>query len=66
MAIVGFKEFLHYERDIEYNNKLEHERIEREKEKILRRIMDSNLHIQGFSFKQARVYTKSKREKERT
>merc|ERR1712036_18756 len=45
MAVNGLKEFLTSERDREEANRLEFERQQKEKDKILRRIMDSNVRM---------------------
>jgi hypothetical protein len=64
MAVNGIKEFLRVERLLD---EAEVERMlatRKEKEKILRRIMDSNIRMCGIGFRQAHQYTVDAREKE--
>merc|ERR1712170_311000 len=53
MAANGLKEFLASERAREEAERLEFERQQREKDRILRRIMDSNVRMMGVGFRQA-------------
>merc|ERR1712054_481872 len=53
------------ERDREERERLEFERQQKEKDRILRRIMDSSLRMAGTAFRQALQWTESEREKER-
>merc|ERR1711868_139474 len=45
--------------------RLEYERQQKEKDRILRRIMDGNVRMMGTGFRQALQWTESEREKER-
>jgi len=65
MAINSVKEFLTNEREEEDNLRLEFERQMREKDRILRRIMDINLRFEGMAFRQALQWMEADREKER-
>merc|ERR1712146_739237 len=60
MAVNSLLEFLKSERE-----RLEFERQQKEKDRILRRIMDSNLRFAGMAFRQAYQHMESDREKER-
>merc|ERR1711920_750001 len=64
MAANGLKEFLASERAREEAERLEFERQQREKDRILRRVMDSNVRMMGIGFRQALQWTVSEREKE--
>merc|ERR1712031_5190 len=64
MAANGLKEFLASERAREEAERLEFERQQREKDRILRRIMDSNVRMMGTGFRQAFQWMESEREKE--
>merc|ERR1711972_479902 len=63
-ASVALKEFLASERDREARERLEYERQQREKDRILRRVMDSNVRMMGTGFRQAFQWMESEREKE--
>merc|ERR1712188_200805 len=65
MAANGLKEFLASERAREEAERLEFERQQREKDRILRRIMDSNVRMMGTGFRQAYQWMESERENER-
>merc|ERR1711972_454417 len=65
MAANGLKEFLASERAREEAERLEFERQQKEKDKILRRIMDSNVRMMGVGFRQAYQWMEHDREKER-
>merc|ERR1712050_468687 len=65
MAANALKEFLASERAREEAERLEHERRQKEKDRILRRIMDSNVRMMGVGFRQALQWTEYDREKER-
>merc|ERR1712151_571684 len=65
MAANGLKEFLAYERAEEEKRRLEFERQQKEKDRILRRIMDSNVRMMGVGFRQAFQWMEADREKER-
>merc|ERR1712084_65111 len=65
MAANGLKEFLASERAREEAERLEFERQQREKDRILRRIMDSNVRMMGVGFRQAYQWMEHDREKER-
>jgi hypothetical protein len=65
MAVNGIKEFLRVERLLD---EAEVERMvatRKGKERILRRIMDSNVRMCGIGFRQAHQYTVDARDKER-
>merc|ERR1711937_410331 len=64
MAANGLKEFLASERAREEAERLEFERQQREKDRILRRIMDSNVRMMGTGFRQAFQWMEHDREKE--
>jgi chemotaxis protein histidine kinase CheA len=53
MAVNSLREFLAHERNLDELIKQELARQQREKERILRRIMDSNLRMCGTGFRQA-------------
>merc|ERR1712178_297936 len=64
-AIVALGDFLESERDREERERLEYERQQREKDRILRRIMDGNVRMMGTGFRQAYQWMETEREKER-
>merc|ERR1712039_1093715 len=64
MAANALQEFLVSERDREERERLEYERQQKEKDRILRRIMDSNVRMMGTGFRQAFQWMESEREKE--
>merc|ERR1712226_1493418 len=53
MAANALKEFLVSERDREERERLEYERQQKEKDRILRRIMNQNVRFMGMGFRQA-------------
>merc|ERR1712151_277291 len=53
MAANALKEFLASERDREERERLEYERQQKEKDRILRRIMNQNVRFMGMGFRQA-------------
>merc|ERR1711912_101561 len=65
MAANALQEFLASERDREERERLEYERQQREKDRILRRIMDGNVRMMGTGFRQAYQRMETEREKER-
>merc|ERR1712151_468323 len=65
MAINAVREFLEFDRHREELERLERERQQKEKDRILRRIMDSNLRFLGIAFRQAEQYTQWAAEAER-
>merc|ERR1711912_45413 len=65
MAANALKEFLASERDREERERLEYERQQKEKDRILRRIMDGNVRMMGTGFRQAYQWMEADREKER-
>merc|ERR1712040_1323 len=65
MAANALKEFLASERDREERERLEYERQQKEKDRILRRIMNGNVRMMGTGFRQAFQWMESDREKER-
>merc|ERR1712050_502233 len=64
MAANAIKEWLTSERHAEEMARLERERQQKEKDRILRRIMDSNLRFAGLAFRQAFQWMEAEREKE--
>jgi len=65
MAANALKQFLVSERLREESERIEHERQQKEKDRILRRIMDSNVRMMGTGFRQSFQFMESEREKER-
>merc|ERR1711975_18729 len=65
MAANALQEFLQSERDREERERLEYERQQREKDRILRRIMDGNVRMMGTGFRQAYQWMETERDKER-
>merc|ERR1711972_790330 len=65
MAANALKEFLSSERAREEAERLEFERQQKEKDRILRRIMDGNVRMMGVGFRQAYQWMEHDREKER-
>merc|ERR1712080_430809 len=65
MAANALKEFLASERAREEAERLERERQQKEKDRILRRIMDSNVRMMGIGFRQSLQWMEHDREKER-
>jgi len=65
MAVNALKEFLKSGRYNDEQAKLEFERQQAEKDRILKRIMDSNLRFAGMGFRQALQWTKAEIERER-
>merc|ERR1712046_458208 len=65
MACNALQEFLASERDREERERLEFERQQKEKDRILRRIMDGNVRMMGTGFRQAFQWMETEREKER-
>merc|ERR1712087_552437 len=53
MAVNAVREYLTSERDAEERAREEYERQQKEKDRILRRIMDSNVRFMGMGFRQA-------------
>merc|ERR1712159_12798 len=64
MAANALQEFLASERDREERERLEYERQQKEKDRILRRIMDSNVRMMGVGFRQSLQWMEYDREKE--
>merc|ERR1711912_158243 len=64
MAVNAMKEFLASERDAEEKARLEYERQQREKDRLLKRIMDGNVRMMGTAFRQAYQFMEAEREKE--
>merc|ERR1712166_589267 len=64
MGVNCIREFLKDARIEEENARLEAERQMKEKERILRRIMDSNLRFAGMAFRQGLQWTVAERERE--
>merc|ERR1711913_128322 len=65
MAVNQLFEFLKSEREREGAERLEYERQQKEKDRILRRIMDSNVRMMGVGFRQSFQWMEADREKER-
>merc|ERR1712087_392653 len=65
MAINALFEFLKSERDLEEQARLEYERQQKEKDRILRRIMDNNVRFMGMGFRQSKQWMEADREAER-
>merc|ERR1712151_658602 len=65
MGVNCIREFLTSERDREEQERLEFERQQKEKDRILRRIMDSNVRFMGMGFRQAGQWTQAEIERER-
>merc|ERR1739838_559469 len=61
MAANALKEFLVSERAREEAERLEFERQQKEKERILRRVMDGTLRMMGIGFRQAFQFMESER-----
>merc|ERR1712115_156618 len=64
MGANAIKEYLMSERAREEAERLEYERQQKEKDRILRRIMDSNVRMMGIGFRQAFQWMEHDREKE--
>merc|ERR1711975_186422 len=65
MAANAIQEFLASERDREERERLEFERQQKEKDRILRRIMDGNVRMMGTGFRQAFQWMEKSRDEER-
>merc|ERR1712188_80988 len=65
MGVNSIKEYLASERDREEQERLEFERQQKEKDRILRRIMNGNLRMMGTGFRQAFQWMEHDREAER-
>merc|ERR1712048_438927 len=65
MAVNAVREFLTSEREREEAARLEYERQQKEKDRILRRIMNGNLRMMGTGFRQAFQWMEHDREAER-
>merc|ERR1712076_244554 len=66
MAVNAIREFLKDARILEEEARLEFERQQKEKDRILRRIMNQNLRFLGMGFRQALQFTIADREAEIT
>merc|ERR1712194_781418 len=64
MAVNCVREFLTSEREAEERAREEYERQQKEKDRILRRIMNANLRFMGMGFRQALQWTIADREAE--
>merc|ERR1712085_2845 len=64
MGVNAVKEFLVSEREREEAERLEFERQQKEKDRILRRIMNTNVRFMGMGFRQALQWTVAAREAE--
>merc|ERR1711976_110239 len=64
MGVNAVREFLSSERHREELERLERERQQKEKDRILRRIMDSNVRFMGMGFRQSMQWTIAAREAE--
>merc|ERR1712076_46702 len=65
MAVNQLFEFLKSEREREEAERLEYKRQQKEKDRILRRIMDSNVRFMGMGFRQAWQFMEAEINKER-
>merc|ERR1712130_950465 len=65
MAANALQEFLASERAREEAERLEYERQQKEKDRILRRVMDGNVRMMGVGFRQAYQWMEADREAER-
>merc|ERR1712183_1004567 len=65
MGVNSIREYLSSERDREEQERLEFERQQKEKDRILRRIMNGNLRMMGTGFRQALQWTVFARDAER-
>jgi triphosphoribosyl-dephospho-CoA synthetase len=63
-AASALKEFLSLERAREEAARIDYERQQKEKDRILRRIMDANFRMMGQGFRQSLQWTEAKREEE--
>jgi phosphoenolpyruvate carboxylase len=64
-AFSKFIDFLKWARQCEKEEKEQYERDQKEKERIIRRIMNKGLRDTGMAFRQARIHTNDEAEKER-
>merc|ERR1712139_751376 len=64
MAVNAVREYLTSEREAEERAREEYERQQKEKDRILRRIMNSNVRFMGMGFRQALQWTVAAREAE--
>merc|ERR1719181_98092 len=64
MACNALQEFLTSERDREERERLEYERQQKEKDRILRRIMDGNVRMMGTGFRQSFQWMEMQRAEE--
>merc|ERR1712084_152478 len=64
MGVNAIREYLSSERYREEQERLEFERQQKEKDRILRRIMDSNVRFMGMGFRQSLQWTVAAREAE--
>merc|ERR1711937_998984 len=64
MGVNSIKEYLESKRDREERERAEFERQQKEKDRILRRIMNGNLRMMGTGFRQALQWTVADREAE--
>merc|ERR1711935_1284704 len=64
MGVQALKEYLTSEREREERAREEYKRQQKEKDRILRRIMNASLRFMGMGFRQALQFTESEREKE--
>merc|ERR1712076_363998 len=65
MAINAYIDFLKHERELQRLAEEEAERQRKEKDRILRRVMDVNARLQGQAYRQIRVNCEEEAEKER-
>merc|ERR1711976_646007 len=64
MGVNAIREYLASERNADELARLEAERQAKEKDRILRRIMNGNLRMLGTAFRQALQWTEAERERE--
>merc|ERR1712151_1122054 len=65
MAVNAIKEWLKSERFAEEQQRLEYERQQKERQRILARIMDQNVRFMGMAFRQSLQFMEAERERER-
>merc|ERR1712087_710547 len=65
MGVNAIREYLNFEREAEERARQEYERQQKEKKRILARIMDQNVRFMGMGFRQAFQWMEADREKER-
>merc|ERR1712110_1346995 len=64
-AVNALKDFLKSERNQDELNRIEFERQQKEKDRLLRRMMDGNLRVMGQALRQFQLHAEAEAEKER-